>query len=104
MNQNLIARSIAVVLLGILFGFYIHYAEQKTRQMDREQYLAREAHKYDESKSKPVPLPAMIVGSVIVLGLFVSLYEVVALIISGALKSSGIGAAKSPRNPNTPFS
>lgn len=104
MSQNLISRAIAVVLLGVLFGYYIQYDERKTRHMDREQYLAREAHKYDESKSDPTPLPAMILGAVIVLGLFVTVYEVVVIVISGALKSRGVAAGKSAGDTNIPFS
>jgi len=104
MNQNLIARVIAVVLLGILFGYYIHYDERKTRQMDREQYIARETHKYDESKSDPTPLPAMIFGGIIVLGLFVAVYEVVVIIISGALKSKAVGTGGPTRDMSIPFS
>lgn len=102
MSKNLIARVIAVVLLGVLFGYYIQYDERKTRQMDREQYLAREARKYDESKSDPTPLPAAILGAVVVLGLFVSVYEGAAMIISGALKSKDAG--KDPGDTSMPFS
>jgi len=104
MSHNLIARAIAVVLLGILFGYYIHYDEGKTRKMGREQYVARETHKYDESKSDPTPLPAMIFGGVIVLGLFVTVYEVVVIIISGALKSKAVGTGGPTRDANIPFS
>lgn len=104
MSQNLIARAIAVVLLGVLFGFYIQYDERKTRQMDREKYIAREAQKYDESKSDPTPLPTMILGAMIVLGLFVSVYEVVVIIIAGALKSMAARAGKPTGDANIPFS
>ena len=104
MNRNLLARSIAVILLGILFGYYIDYDERKTRQMDREQYLAREGRKFDDSKSDPTPRAAMIIGAVIVVGGFVFLYEIVALGISAALKSKELGAGKSAGDTSIPFS
>jgi hypothetical protein len=104
MNRNLLARSLAVLLLGILFGFYIDYNERETRQMDREQYLAREGRKFDDSKSDPTPRAAMIVGAVIVIGGFVFLYEIVVVGISAALKSKDLGAGKPMGDTGIPFS
>jgi len=104
MNRNLLARSIAVLLLGILFGYYIANDERKTRQLGREQYLAREAGKFDGMKSDPTPLAAMIVGAVLVLAFFVFVYEIVVMTISAALKSMAIGAEKPIENKSIPFS
>jgi hypothetical protein len=103
-NRNLLARSIAVILLGILFGYFVDYDERKTRQLSREQYIARETKKFDEMKPDPTPLAAMVVGSVMVLGLFVFVYEIVVLVVSSALKSKNVGAEKSPGNTSIPFS
>jgi hypothetical protein len=93
-NRNLLARSVAVLLLGILFGYYINYDERKTRQLGREQHLASEARKFDELNSNPTPPAAMIVGAVLFIGFFVFVYEIVVMIISAALKSRAIGAEK----------
>jgi hypothetical protein len=103
-NRNLIARSIAVLLLSILFGYYIHRDERETRQLGREHHLAQEAQKFDKLVSDPTPLPAMIFGGVLVLGFFVLVYEVVALGISVVLKSKSIGDEKPVGTTSIPFS
>jgi len=102
-NRNLLARSLAVLLLGILFGYYIDYDERKARRLGREQYLASEARQFDRSISDPTPLAAMVVGAVLVMGLFVLAYEIVVMVISVALKST-VGAGKSTEGTNIPFS
>jgi hypothetical protein len=103
-NRNLLARSLAVLLLGILFGYYIDYNERKTRRLGREQYLAGEAQKFDKSISHAIPLPAMIVGAVLVVGFFLFVYEIIVMVISVALKSKTAGAGKPTEETNIPFS
>ncbi|MGB2899409.1 MAG: hypothetical protein WBB89_09100 [Candidatus Acidiferrum sp.] len=104
MNRNLLARSLAVLLLGILFGYYIDYNERKTRQLGREQHLAQEAKKFDRSVEDPTPLAAMVVGAVLVVGFFIFVYEIVVMVISVALKSKTVGAGKPTEETNIPFS
>jgi hypothetical protein len=102
-NHNLLARSLAVLLLGILFSYYIDYHERKTRRLGREQYLAGEAREFDESIANPTPFAAMVVGAVLVIGFFVLVYETVVMAISFALKSTA-GAGKSTEGTSIPFS
>ena len=104
MNRNLLARSLAVLLLGILFGYFIDYHERKTRRLGREQYLASQARRFDGSISHGTPLPAMVVGAVLVVGFFVFVYELVVMVISVALKSKTVGAGKPTEETNIPFS
>ena len=104
MNRNLLARSIAVLFLGILFGYYVDYDERKTRQMDREQYIERETRKFDDLKSDPTPRAAMIIGAVVVISGFLFLYEILVLGISATLKSKGLGAEKPAGGASIPFS
>lgn len=104
MNRTLMARSIAVLLLGVLLGYYIDTDERKTRQMDRAEYLEREGRKFDESKSSPTPTAAMIVGSVIVIGGCVFLYETIVIGILVALKAKKVDSGNSPGNTTIPFS
>jgi len=103
-NRNLIARSIAVVLLSILLGYYIHRDERQTRQLGRERYLVQEAQKFDKLVSDPTPLPAMIIGGVLVLSFFVLIYEVIAFVISVVLKFKSIGDEKPAGTTSIPFS
>lgn len=104
MNRKLVARAVAVLLLGGLFGYYIDSDERKTRQMDRAQYLEREGRKFDESKSDPTPTAAMVMGGVIVIGGFVFLYEIVVIGISAVLKTKKIDSVDPRGNMNVPFS
>ena len=104
MNRNLIARSAAVLLLGILFGYYIDYDERQSRQLGREHYLVQETQKFDKMVSDPTPLLAMIIGGVLLLGFFVLVYEVIAYVISAVLKSKSIGNEKSAGTTSIPFS
>lgn len=104
MNRNLLARSLAVLLIGILFGYYIDYDERKTRQLGREQHLAQEAQKFDRSVEDPTPLAALIVGAVFVIGFSVFVYEIIVMVISVALKSKAVGAGKPTEETNIPFS
>ena len=104
MNRNLLSRSLAVLLLGVLFGYYIDYDERKTRQLGREQHLAQEAKKFDRSVEDPTPLAALIAGAVFVVGFFVFVYEIIVMVISVALKSKAVGAGKPPEETNIPFS
>lgn len=104
MNRNLLARAIAALLLGVLFGYYVDSDERKTRQMDRAQYLEREGRKFDESKSNPTTTAAMIVGSVIVIGGCVFLYEIIVIGVSAALKTKRGDSGDPTGKMNVPFS
>jgi len=103
-NCYLLVRLISVILLGIVVGYFIDNDDRKTRQMDRQQYLAREALKFDESKSDPVPTAAMIIGGVILLGLFAGAYEGVVLLISFVSKPKNAHIGKPTGDASIPFS
>lgn len=104
MNRNLIARSIAALLLGILLGTYVDYDEQKTRQMSREQYLAREGRKFDDSVANPTPRAAMVIGGVLVTGFFLIVYELIVMLLSALQRATGQPPEKSGGNLGVPFS
>jgi len=104
LNRNLLARSLAVLLLGILFGYFVDYDERKTRQLGREQHLAQEAQKFDRLVEDPTPRAALMVGAVFVIGLFVFVYEIVAIVIFAVLKSKTAGAGKPTGDTSIPFS
>ena len=64
----------------------------------------QEAQKFDKFVSDPTPLPAMIVGGVLVLGFFVLVYEVIVFVICVVLKSKSIGDEKPAGTSTIPFS
>jgi hypothetical protein len=63
----------------------------------------QEAQKFDKLVSNPTPLPALIIAF-LVLGFFVLVHEVVAFVISAALKSKSIGDEKPAGTTSIPFS
>jgi hypothetical protein len=104
MNRNLIARSVAILLLGVLFAYYIEHDRLKWRQLGREAFLAHETERYDSWIGKPHPASATVIGAIIVAGLFFGLYELVVLFLSAVLKSAGQAQEKPPGNSGVPFS
>jgi len=104
MKRDLIARSIVVVLLGILLGFYIDRDNRETQQMGREKYLASEAQKFDDSAADPTPRAAMVIAAVFLTGLFFFVYEVIVLAISAVLKPRARRAGKPFETTSIPFS
>ena len=103
MNQNLIARAIAIVLFGCLLGAFINRDQQKWRNAGRDQFLAHEGERFDKQIA-PVHPSAMVVGAVIVVGFIGGLYEIVVLVLSAVLKSMSPPQPSPPGNQNVPFS
>ncbi len=87
MNHRLIARAIALIFFGILFAAYINHDHQKWRRAGREQFLVHEADRFDRTIIRVQPFSALATGSVLVVGFFGGLYEIVVLVLSAVLKS-----------------
>ena len=110
MNRNLLARGIALFLIGICFAAYIYHDIQEMRRLGRDQFLAAQAadqaSRFDSTATTPVPALIAIFGAIFVtLPLFL-FYELLVFAISKGLKSAGIGREESPPAPapNLPFS
>jgi hypothetical protein len=103
-NQNLIVRAISVVVLGILLAAYMNHDHQEWRRAGRDQFLAREAQRFDRTISPERPFGAVAIGTVIGVGFLVGLYEIVVFAVSGVLKSLSPPQQTQANNPGNPFS
>ena len=88
MNQNLISRIIATVLLGVLVAAYMNHDYQKWRRAGRDQFLANQGQRFDRTIAQARPFGAMAVGAIIGLGFLVGIYELVVFGLSAVLKST----------------
>jgi len=102
-NQNLIARVIAVVVLGVLFAAYMNHDNQKWRRAGRDQFLAHEAERFDRMISPARPFGVMATGAVIGLGFLVGFYELVVFGLSAVLKSTAPSQQTQLDNRGIPF-
>jgi hypothetical protein len=80
MKQNLIPKITAAILLGGLFGWYIHHDEASWGLRSRDAFLAYQTHRFDMYVVSPRPVAYnLIVMALLALGVCV-VYE---LVVSG---------------------
>ena len=96
MERNVLARIIAVVLIGMLFASYINYDQKKWRKAGREAFLANEGKRFDEYMAKQQPFALTAFGSLFVAGFLFSFYELLVVVLSAVLKSSYSSAQQRP--------
>lgn len=80
-----LSRMISALVMGILFGLGIHQDHLKWNRLGREAFSAYELRRFDHYMASPRPI-ATIVGAIIVVPLFLALYELVALVFSKVVK------------------
>lgn len=88
MNRNLFARGLAVVVMGLLFGAYINDDYQKWRRLGRDAFIAHEVERFDRFIVPPSAFGVAAFGAILVTSFIFGLYELVAFVLSSALKSS----------------
>ena len=72
--------------MGILLGALVHHDHTKGGLMGREAYLAKQAARFDRHFARPDPLAAELFAGVILAGLSLGVYELVAFGLSRILK------------------
>jgi hypothetical protein len=86
MNHRLASRVITILLLGFLFGLYIHGDNKKWSQLGRQAYIDHELEDFDSTKAEPHPAIFMIIGSIVVTSAFFGLYELLVFLLSAIFK------------------
>lgn len=86
MKSHTIGRIISAVLLGFLLGALAHHDQIKRGEMGREAFLAKQAARFDRHFARPDPLAAELFVGVIMVGLSLGAYELVAFGLSRILK------------------
>jgi hypothetical protein len=88
MNRRVLSRIISAVLLGMLFGAYMHHDYVRANKRGREAYLKHQEHRYDTYMANPTPFSKSALEGVIAIALFVGFYEGLALTFSMLLKDA----------------
>jgi hypothetical protein len=70
--------------MGILFGWYIHHDYVKWNRLGREAFSAYQLNRFDHYMASPRPIALTLFGAVIVVFIFLGVYELIALALSKA--------------------
>lgn len=104
MNRNLVAKGVAVLILGILFASYINHDYEKWRRLGRDAFIAHELERFDRFIVPVRPFGVMAVGAIVVTFIVLCLYEAIAGITSSLLRSMIPDQEKRPGATDVPFS
>ncbi len=81
MKRELIGRFIAAVLIGMLFGSYIHHDYVKWSQRGREAFIAYQTHRFDRFMLSPHPAIATVFTFTFLMVIFLGIYELLAAVL-----------------------
>jgi hypothetical protein len=104
MNQNLLAKAIAILLLGMLFASYTNHDQQKWRRLGRDAFVTHELARFDRFIARPQPFVVTAFAAFFVAGLLFGFYEFIVYVLSAVLKSSAPAQAGPPGGMNVPLS
>jgi hypothetical protein len=79
---------IVAVAMGTLLGLYVHNDYVKWGHRGRDAFLAYQSHRFDQYMSLPYPAMISIIESIVFVAVVLAVYETVASVLSGVLKSS----------------
>ena len=88
MKPNFICKMISAVVLGMLFGTYIHHDYAKWAQRGCEAFLAYQTHRFELHMQNPRPAMVTVVGATLVIAGFLAIYEILALALGRVLQDS----------------
>jgi hypothetical protein len=93
MKSHTISKLISTVIFGVLLACAVHLDHQKHSQMGRDEYLAKQAARFDRVFAKPDSIAFDVFGCVVIAGAVFAAYELVAFGISKILKKTDDDAA-----------
>jgi hypothetical protein len=86
MINKVVSRIISGSLLASIAGWVMHISDVHNVQMGRAAFLAKEAARFDRLVTHPVGVVGWVIGSLIVYGSCLIVYELVALAIRKILE------------------
>ena len=95
MKPRTIGRIIAALVVGVALGGAMHLEEVKRGQMGREEFLAKQAIRFDKHYAKPDSVAIDIIVCVFMASAVFGIYELIAFGASKVLKSVGGGDERS---------
>ena len=103
MNRNLLARGLAVLLMGLLLGAYINHDNQKWRRLGRDAFIAHELERFDRFIAPPNSSGIAAFGAIILAPFFFGLYELVVFILTAVLIPTKSRQVGTPGSSGVPF-
>jgi hypothetical protein len=91
MSHGVVSRILGTVLLGVLFGSYIHHDYSNWRQRGREEFLSHQSARFDRFICSPKPIVLTMFGALIAAFGIIGFYEVTVLLFSSVLRKTGFG-------------
>ncbi len=82
MNASAKSRVTAIIILGVVLGWYVHHDEVKWNQRGRDAFISAQMKRFDQNIVKPKPLVPLTVTSIIGAGFFFGAYELLVIVIS----------------------
>ncbi|HUA64843.1 MAG TPA: hypothetical protein VME24_03285 [Alphaproteobacteria bacterium] len=95
MKPGIIIRTIAALVLGVLFGVSMYHGEAKHTALSRDEFLKQQADYFDRQHAEPLMPATAIARGVASAGFAVGLYELIAF---GVLKLFRIFEKKDRRS------
>ena len=89
MTQSKTGRALAILLLGVAFGIYRHVDEMRWIGRGRDAFLASQGQHFDKI-AQYHPLGTMLIAGIILIGMALGLYELVAAAIAKILPPSTV--------------
>jgi hypothetical protein len=85
LKNKLASKAIASVVMGILFGLYVHHDYAKWGQRGREAFLQNQLQRFDRFMAHPHAIvPTMIGATILIIGGLV-IYELLVFVTSRIL-------------------
>jgi len=87
MKRDFVGRIGAWILLGLLFGAYVNRDYVKWHQRGLDAFLASERARFEQSMAHPAPAAVTFVAGMLVVAVFIGVYELTALAITYLVKA-----------------
>ena len=86
MKSRIIGKAVSVLALSMLLSLAMHHYQASRGQMGREEYLAKQAKRFDKHYAKPDPFIFDMIGCMFLAVPLLGVYEGIAWAVSKTLK------------------
>jgi predicted small integral membrane protein len=95
MKVHLPTRAVSAILLGSMFGWYVHHDSVRWNQLGRVAFLAYQTQRFDRYLVSPTPAAFTILFAAVMTVGFFALYELVSFALSKVFSSAERGNSNS---------
>jgi hypothetical protein len=86
MKSRIIGKAVSVVIVSMLLAWVMHHYQTSRGQMGREEYLAKQAERFDKHYARPDSFMLDLMGCMFLAVPLLGAYEGMAWVISKTLK------------------